>query len=226
MPEGHGRPTQPIAPAARDAERDRMFAAPPQHFYRTAALPCPYVQGRVERKLVTGLAGRDATQFYNALSRAGFRRSHNLAYRPACAGCTACLPVRIPVADFAISRSLRRIRNLNRDLAVRVAAPWPRQPIGAGARRRGGAAAPALCLSRLSHRGEPEDGLQGAVPAARGVAAGGLAPRHRIRLRRLCRASTVGGRIFFCARVRNDKKWTTRLPCKRASRLRRRTAPG
>jgi arginyl-tRNA--protein-N-Asp/Glu arginylyltransferase len=123
MPEGHGRPTQPIAPAVRDAERDRTFAAPPQHFYRTASLPCPYVRGRTERKLVTELAGRDAAQFYNALSRAGFRRSHNLAYRPACAGCSACLPVRIPVADFTLTRSLKRIRNLNRDLRIRVAAP-------------------------------------------------------------------------------------------------------
>jgi arginine-tRNA-protein transferase len=126
MPEGHSRPTPPIAPiapAARDAERERVFAAPPQQFYRTAAMPCPYVPGRVERKLVTELDGRDAASFYNALSRAGFRRSHNLAYRPACAGCAACLPVRIPVADFALTRSLKRIRNLNRDLRVRVSAP-------------------------------------------------------------------------------------------------------
>jgi arginine-tRNA-protein transferase len=123
MPEGHGTPTQPIPPAPRDAERERVFAVPPQHFYRTAALPCPYLRGRVERKLVTELAGRDAPAFYNALSRAGFRRSHNLAYRPACAGCSACLPVRIPVADFTLSRSLKRIRKLNRDLTARVAAP-------------------------------------------------------------------------------------------------------
>jgi leucyl-tRNA---protein transferase len=123
MPEGNGRPTQPIAPAARAAERERVFAIPPQHFYRTAALPCPYVHGRIERKLVTELAGRNAAEFYNALSRAGFRRSHNLAYRPACAGCSACMPVRIPVAHFALSRSLKRIRNLNRDLTARMAAP-------------------------------------------------------------------------------------------------------
>ena len=123
MPEGHGRPDQPIAPAARDdAGRERVFAAQPQHFYRTAALPCPYVRGRIERKLVTELTGRDAAEFYNALSRAGFRRSHNLAYRPACAGCSACLPVRIPVAEFTLSRSMKRIRNRNRDLKARLGA--------------------------------------------------------------------------------------------------------
>ena len=126
MPEGHGRPSEtltPAAPAARDGERQPPLTLPPQHFYRTAALPCPYIRGRVERKLVTELAGRDAPEFYNSLSRAGFRRSHNLAYRPACSGCSSCVPVRIPVADFTLTRSLKRIRNLNRDLKSLVAAP-------------------------------------------------------------------------------------------------------
>jgi leucyl-tRNA---protein transferase len=97
---------------------ERLSIAP-QHFYRTAALPCPYLEGKAERKLVTELAGRQATAFYNELSRAGFRRSHHLAYRPACVGCSSCVPVRIPVANFVESRSLRRICNLNRDILRR-----------------------------------------------------------------------------------------------------------
>jgi len=116
MPEGHSRELQQTAPAAASA-----LAVAPQHFYRTAALPCPYIRGRVERKLVTELVGRDAPAFYNLLSRAGFRRSHNLAYRPACLGCSACLPVRILVEDFAETRSLKRIRHVNRDLRARAA---------------------------------------------------------------------------------------------------------
>ena len=120
MPEGHGR----VAPqrAVPTAEFTPLLT-PPQHFYRTAALPCPYLAGQVERKLITELAGHDALEFYNALSRAGFRRSHHLAYRPACVRCSACVPVRIPVGDFAGSRSLRRIQKTNADLAVRVAQP-------------------------------------------------------------------------------------------------------
>ena len=124
MPEGHGgRPTQDAAPVSGEAERLAPLTQPPQHFYRTASLPCPYLHGRLERKLVTELAGRSAADFYNTLSRAGFRRSHNLAYRPACLGCQACLPVRIPVAEFVLSRSLKRIRNLNRDIEARLVAP-------------------------------------------------------------------------------------------------------
>ncbi len=117
MPEGHAESKKvsrepPTAP-------ERLSIAP-QHFYRTAALPCPYIPGKVERKLVTELEGPYASEFYNELSRAGFRRSHHLAYRPACAGCSACVPVRIPVADFTESRSLHRIANLNRDLRRRA----------------------------------------------------------------------------------------------------------
>lgn len=122
LPEGNGRATQRLV-SVPEAERVRPFDVPPQHFYRTTALPCPYIGGRIERKLVTELAGRDAASFYNALSRAGFRRSHNLAYRPACAACSSCLPVRIPVGEFVVSRSLKRIRNRNRDLIARLAPP-------------------------------------------------------------------------------------------------------
>jgi leucyl-tRNA---protein transferase len=124
MPEGHGQSKDVrIARAAPDHAPPEPLLVPPQHFFRTAALPCPYVPGRTERKLVTELAGRHAAAFYNDLSRAGFRRSHHLAYRPACVSCSACVPVRIPVADFTESRSLRRIRNLNRDMQVRAIEP-------------------------------------------------------------------------------------------------------
>jgi len=116
MPEGLGQGGD--ARGERRPAPERLSVAP-QHFYRTAALPCPYLPGKIERKLVTELAGRHASSFYNDLSRAGFRRSHNLAYRPACVGCRACVPVRIPVAQFVESRSLRRIRNANRDLIRR-----------------------------------------------------------------------------------------------------------
>jgi arginine-tRNA-protein transferase len=115
MPEGHSDNKQ-LPKQGRSPER---LSVAPQHFYRTAALPCPYLPGKIERKLVTELAGRHASVFYNELSRAGFRRSHHLAYRPACVGCNACVPVRIPVAGFAETKSLKRVRSLNRDLFPR-----------------------------------------------------------------------------------------------------------
>jgi arginine-tRNA-protein transferase len=91
--------------------RPRPVAAP--QFLATAAVPCPYVPGRAERKLIVELAGRGAAAFFDELSRAGFRRSHQFAYRPACRLCSACVPVRIAVDRFVHTRSTRRVRNLN-----------------------------------------------------------------------------------------------------------------
>lgn len=88
-------------------------------FLGTRALPCPYIPGRTERKVVTDLAAPNATDLYERLSRAGFRRSHSLAYRPACPGCNACVPVRIPVDELVWTRAFRRIANRNADLTVK-----------------------------------------------------------------------------------------------------------
>ena len=88
----------------------------PQFFYTTAPLPCPYVAGRTERKVVTEIAGPEADALHDRLSRAGFRRSHNIAYAPVCPGCNACVPIRIPTAHFQPDRTLRRIARTNADI--------------------------------------------------------------------------------------------------------------
>ncbi len=81
-------------------------------FYSTQLMPCPYLAGRNERKLLTELAPEaDPQQVYNALARHGFRRSHDWAYRPACPECNACVPVRLVVDQFNPSRSMRRCIN-------------------------------------------------------------------------------------------------------------------
>lgn len=85
-------------------------------FFGTRGLPCPYLDGRIERKVVTDLTGPDAESFYQRLTNAGFRRSHGLAYRPACRGCQACIAVRIRADDFEPSRSQRRILRANEEL--------------------------------------------------------------------------------------------------------------
>ncbi|MFQ5984335.1 MAG: arginyltransferase [Alphaproteobacteria bacterium] len=90
----------------------------PRFFFATLSQPCPYLPGRSERKIVTEIAGRDAPTLYDRLVRGGYRRSHGVAYRPACLGCDACVPVRIPVADFRPGRSMRRVLKVNADLEV------------------------------------------------------------------------------------------------------------
>ena len=95
----------------------------PKLFMVTSELPCPYLPGRFERKLVTELTGAGAQDQYELLSRAGFRRSHSIAYRPACTGCSACVPVRIVVAEFQLAGSLARIRRRNSDLTLSITLP-------------------------------------------------------------------------------------------------------
>jgi arginine-tRNA-protein transferase len=89
----------------------------PQFFYTTAPLPCPYLAGRTERKIVTELSGPEAERLHDRLSRAGFRRSHNIAYSPVCPGCQACIPIRIVASAFEPDRTQRRIRRVNEDIA-------------------------------------------------------------------------------------------------------------
>jgi leucyl-tRNA---protein transferase len=93
-------------------------------FYVTAPQPCPYLDGRMERKLFTALQGEHAQRLNDTLSKQGFRRSQNVLYRPSCAECSACLSARIRVADFKISRSQSRILKRNADLRRNVTSPW------------------------------------------------------------------------------------------------------
>ena len=82
----------------------------------TRALPCPYIPGQTERKLVTDLGTKNAVELYEDLSQVGFRRSHGLAYKPVCPKCTSCVPVRIRVPDFKWTRTFRRMMKQNVDL--------------------------------------------------------------------------------------------------------------
>ena len=85
-------------------------------FYGTAPQPCPYLPGRLESKVVTELNSLDAVRLHDTLSQAGFRRSHSIAYRPACPNCKACVPVRVRVQEFEATKSMRRTLRKNADL--------------------------------------------------------------------------------------------------------------
>jgi len=92
-------------------------------FYVTAPQPCPYLEGRSERKLFTHLTHDKPRPLVDSLLRGGFRRSQNIAYMPYCEGCQACVSVRVLVDDFKPSRSFRRVADRNSDIvASRVAA--------------------------------------------------------------------------------------------------------
>ncbi len=94
-------------------------------FYITAPQPCPYLTGRLERKLFTHLSREKPPQLVDNLLKSGFRRSQNIAYMPYCDACKACVSVRIIVDEFEPKRSLRRIEQINSDLSAHRVAPIP-----------------------------------------------------------------------------------------------------
>ena len=85
-------------------------------FFATAPMPCPYLPDKAERRVVTELMGPDASDIHDHLTLAGFRRSHGIAYAPACPDCNACIAVRIKARAFRPNRTQRRIAARNDDL--------------------------------------------------------------------------------------------------------------
>jgi len=89
---------------------------------RLPARPCTYLPGRTARERGF-LADRLDGELYHDLMDRGFRRSGELFYATDCGACRECIPLRVPVAEFAPSRSQRRTLRKNRDVDVQVRAP-------------------------------------------------------------------------------------------------------
>ena len=92
-------------------------------FFLTPGGACPYLPGKVERKVFARLMGPHAGSLNDALTHSGFRRSQMIAYRPACDGCTACVSVRVVANEFRPARTMRRMERRNSDLIRSIVPP-------------------------------------------------------------------------------------------------------
>lgn len=92
-------------------------------FFATAPKPCSYLEGRTAISVFADPEARLSMPLYNQLAQFGFRRSGNDLYVPACPGCSECVPVRVPVANFQPVRTQRRIWRNNSDIDWDVVTP-------------------------------------------------------------------------------------------------------
>jgi arginine-tRNA-protein transferase len=89
-------------------------------FYSSLPHSCSYLPKREAVTLFVDPEAKMDMTTYQILSQVGFRRSGEHIYRPHCGTCYACVPVRIPVAEFIPSRSQRRCQQRNMDLELNI----------------------------------------------------------------------------------------------------------
>ncbi|TDO06861.1 MULTISPECIES: arginyltransferase [Halomonas] len=89
-------------------------------FFLTVPHACSYLAGCEATTLFLDPQESPRQSVYDALALLGFRRSGRHLYRPHCDTCSACISVRIPVDEFAPSRTQRKLANRNADLTLKV----------------------------------------------------------------------------------------------------------
>lgn len=80
---------------------------------------CPYLDGQTAR-FRSFWAESLSPLAYHRLMDAGFRRSGQVIYQPACPACRQCVPIRVDAARFQPSKSQRRVLRRNEDVHCRM----------------------------------------------------------------------------------------------------------
>ncbi len=88
------------------------------HLFASPSHPCNYLPEQEATTVFADPKYPKSMQLYSTLSQYGFRRSGRHIYRPNCAGCNACVPVRVNVHQFRPRRGQRRTWAANLDLRV------------------------------------------------------------------------------------------------------------
>ncbi len=90
----------------------------PINLYLSAEHECSYLPDRMANSLFVDPQAEMSSDIYSALIQQGFRRSGNYVYTPYCKKCHDCVPVRLDLRQFSLSRSQKRCRKKNQDVYV------------------------------------------------------------------------------------------------------------
>ncbi len=96
----------------------------PLRLFLSQPHPCSYLEEREATDLFIDPAVPMNSLIYTQLAQQGFRRSGSHIYRPHCAQCNECKPVRLNTEQFQPNRQQRRTWKKNSDLTV-IATPTP-----------------------------------------------------------------------------------------------------
>jgi len=100
-----------------------LSSEPPLHklqFYVTTGYSCGYLPNKLAQSLIASPQHLIDAHIYSGLIQQGFRRSGKFAYRPHCETCRECVPVRVVLADFILSRSQKRAYKQHKNLTTTI----------------------------------------------------------------------------------------------------------
>ena len=97
---------------------DQEFQKKPINLYLSAEHDCSYLPGRQANSLFVDPEKEMSADIYSQLIQQGFRRSGSYVYTPYCKKCHDCIPIRLNVQKFALSRSQKRCKNKNKSVSV------------------------------------------------------------------------------------------------------------
>jgi len=90
-------------------------------FFVTAPHECSYISGREATAIFADPYTPMNPKTFSNLTEMGFRRSGDFIYKPQCASCQACIPVRVPAESFQANKNQRRVLKKNQDIRVTAA---------------------------------------------------------------------------------------------------------
>ena len=89
----------------------------------TTEYKCPYFKDGRAAKAEFVFPIRDQKYKYHLFLKKGFCRSGEMFFRNICNSCIECLPLRIKLEDFYLTKSQKRILKKNKDIKIKIEKP-------------------------------------------------------------------------------------------------------